>query len=1856
MSRSILNRPSKLYLFTVLIALLAITGCRNKHQQIEFKEGFKAYIYAYTSGVISRSAPIRVRFNESLVDKTAIGNEVEAGVLTFEPAINGQAIWEDDKTIKFISDKNLPSDQPYFGKVDLDALYSNVPKDLQTFMFDFKTKVQFFEVSVEGLRYVSQTDLTKQTLVGTITTADVAANDKIETILTVEQKNNDKLEFTWQHDGDGLHHHFIVHNVNRREAPSSVELSWSGKAIGVNNNGKETIEVPALGDFSVSNVTALMGDEQAILVEFSDPISKRQNVEGLITIENANTDLNYIIDANTVRIYPAQRLAGEQLVKISRGIKNAANKSLKKPSEWIVEFEEIAPEVRLVGNGVIIPNSDRGLILPFEAVSLDAVDVEVFKIYENNVLQFLQTNELDGDYELERVGKVIFQKKISLKSLKPVANLKVWSRFALDLNTLIQQEPNAIYQVRLGFQQSYSNYFCSNITADASDGMTIYTDKDNRDENGEIKSFWTNNYGYYDWENNDNPCHEAYYKSYYRKERFARANVIASDLGLIAKRGDDNSYLIAVTNLKSTSPLRGITVKFYDYQQQVIKEMKTDSDGMINTKLKQKPYFVVAEKGQQRGYLKIQDGYSLSLSRYDVAGQKPYKGIKGFIYGERGVWRPGDSLYLSFILEDKLGNLPASHPVTFELFNPRGQLQNKQITSDNVGHIYSFHTATAADAPTGNWQAKVTVGGATFTKRIRIETVKPNRLKMDLDFGKEILASNDNLEGMLQVNWLHGAVAGDTKAEVKVQLQSVKTTFNNFGDYIFDDPARSFSGSTQTIFKNNTDDNGQAVVKTKINTNDAAPGKMKANFSIRAYEKSGDFSSENFSLPYNPYDGYVGLRIPTKRNGEKRLDLNRSYNLGVVSLSANGKTRANKNLKVGLYRVDWRWWWDSGSDNVSNYSSSTHYGAIEKVNLKTNAKGQANWNVKVDDWGRYLVRVCDEETGHCTGDIFYAGYPWDEENSSNKQAAAMLTFSSDKTKYNIGETVQLKVPLSQSGRALITIENGTKVLQSFWKDAQAGDNTFSFYATKDMAPNIYAHVTLVQPHAQVKNDLPIRMYGILPIMIEDPNTRLEPKIAMKSTLEPNEVFSVKVSEKSQKPMAYTLAIVDEGLLNLTRFKTPDPWNHFYAKEALGVTTWDMYDHVMGAYAGKLERVLSIGGGAAVGPIEGQKANRFTPVVKFLGPFYLKSGTNTHRIKMPNYIGSVRVMVVAAKDDSYGNAEETVTVKKPLMVLGTMPRVLSPGENIKLPVTVFAMEKNIKNVSVKVEADGVLEVVSSSKKSVRFDKTGDKIVNFDLKVPNRIGIAKIKITATSGRETATQEIELDVRNPNPYVTDVYASIIEKKESWTKSFETLGMTGTNSATLEVSSIPPINLGQRLQYLLQYPHGCIEQTTSSAFPQLYVSRLLDVNKATKSKTDKNIMATLDRLKQFQTSSGGFGYWPGDRHASAWGTTYAGHFMIEAQALGFSLPPSMLSKWKVYQRKIAKSWNGSDSYNRGDLEQAYRLYTLAIADAPEWGAMNRLKEKPNLSIAAQWRLAAAYAVAGKKSIAASLVKGLKTAVKPYSEMGGNYGSDIRDAAMILETLTLIDERVKAGTVMKKVAAELSKDQWLSTQSTAYALLAIGKYVGNQKTNQALAFTYYLNGKAIKASSKNPIVQINIDPESNSNVKVSNTSDGMLFARIINTGQPDTKQIVENAENNLKITVNYKTLDGNTLDPTSIKQGTDFIAEVVVTNPGELGHYSEMALTQTFPAGWEIHNTRMDNVESYSNTSVPEYQDIRDDRVYSYFDIKPNTTQTYRIQLNAAYQGRYYLPTLTCEAMYDDAVSARVKGGWVTVYSEEVQ
>ncbi len=624
------------------------------------------------------------------------------------------------------------------------------------------------------------------------------------------------------------------------------------------------------------------------------------------------------------------------------------------------------------------------------------------------------------------------------------------------------------------------------------------------------------------------------------------------------------------------------------------------------------------------------------------------------------------------------------------------------------------------------------------------------------------------------------------------------------------------------------------------------------------------------------------------------------------------------------------------------------------------------------------------------------------------------------------------------------------------------------------------------------------------------------------------------------------------------------------------------------------------------------------------------------------------MVIAGHEGAYGFAEKAVPVKKPLMILATLPRVLGPSEKVQLPVTVFALENNIKTVNVTVQSNAFSNLAGNNSKSVTFTKTGDQLVTFDFDVKNFIGVGKVKIIAKSGGETAAFDVELNVRNPNPPITKITEKELRPGETWSAAYSAIGMNGTNKATLEVASIPPLNLGKRLDYLIEYPYGCVEQTTSSAFPQLYLGQLLDLNPEQKAETERNVKATITRLNGFQVSDGGLSYWPDGGEADEWGTNYAGHFMLAAQAKGYSLPIGFIERWKKYQKVKALGWAPDPhSFYGADLIQAYRLYLLAMARSPELGAMNRLREFKYLSIEAKWRLAAAYKLAGQTEIGLQMIAGLPTTVKPYNMMYGTYGSDLRDQAMILETLTLLDQQQRASVLLRTVAARLSQDDWYSTQTTAYSLFAIAEYCGVNKSGNKLQFSY--NGSSTNSNSY--MWQSKI-AANGGKVTIKDNGSNKLYVRLIQRGQPSSGQDVQSVSKPdvLQMRVGYFTLGGKPVDPSKLKQGTDFVAQVNIKNPGRRGRYDNLALTQIFPSGWEILNTRMMNDDEAFKSSPSDYRDIRDDRVNTYFSLTEGKEVTYYVMLNAAYAGKYYLPATSCEAMYDVSVNAVEKGQWVEV------
>ncbi len=1856
-SPSFIKRNKVAIIASVIFVISAIGSFIyfSKARPKDYNQQYSKYIEAYTSGTVSKKSFIRVHLANQVKTMSDVGVPDNRDLFSFSPSIKGKAYWIDSQTVEFRPEENLKPGKTYEATFNLEKV-TETEKGLESFEFDFRIIKPGIHLTQNGLVSQNNTSLDYMKLSGEVSTSDQEDIKLIEKTLTTEFAQS--LKVKWQHNPATNTSSFTIDSIKKTAQEVPLKLIWSGKPIDADDDhskGEETVIVPAIGVFKVLDIRAVQDMEDFALVQLSEPINVGQDLNGLISLAGLS-DLRFTIDASQVKIYSPNTLEGNYALTVNEGIENINGKKLQAGKTSNVVFENKLPSVVIAGSGAIIPISGK-LVLPFEAVNLKAVDITIVKIYENNIPQFFQNNNYKDGNELRRVGKPIVQKTVRLDEDKAL-DLHKKNRFTLDLDKIIRTEPGAMYRVTIGFKREYNVFKCAQTEASESeDDENYYGYGESIDEDDEFweryNSYYPNNYR---WNDRDNPCTP----SYYTNERWASRNLIASNIGLIAKRGNDNSMLVIATNLITAKTLSGVSIELLDYQRQVIQTVKTDGDGMASFELKRKPFLLVAKNGDERGYLKLDDGSSLPLSRFDVGGDVVQNGLKGFIYGERGVWRPGDSLFLSFVLEDKLKKLPGGYPVTFELYNPQGQLVKRTINGKPLNGFYAFRIGTESTAPTGNWMAKVKAGGAVFTKSVKIETIMPNRLKINFDIGnRTYLGSGGASTTTLSATWLFGSPGKHLKAKVDVNLNTMKTTFKGYETYNFDNPTVSFQSQVKTIFEGTLNENGSATINTNLNENNSAPGMLKANFTTRVFEAGGNFSIDNFSIPYHVYQSYYGIKTPEGDKMSGMLLTGQDHKVDVVNVDRNGKlVVGGKTVEVELYKVQWRWWWEQDNQNsYANFTQNSYNKLIKKENINLSG-GKGSWKFRIDEpeWGRYLILIRDLNGGHVTGKSVYIDWPgWAQrEQGSNPTEASMLSFTANKTKFEVGEEVVLTIPSGEGGRALISIENGSKVLKTFWTDTKKGQTQFKFKAEKEMTPNVFANVTLLQPHAQTVNDLPIRMYGAIPLLVEDPQTILKPVIKMAEKLRPETESTITVSEQNGKAMTYTIAIVDEGLLDLTRYLTPNPHAVFYAREGLGVKTWDLFDQVLGAWGGNLERILSIGGDGSVNKnLNPAKANRFVPVVKYLGPFALsKGGSTTHKFKLPQYIGSVRAMVIAGQDGAYGSAEKTVQVKKPLMLLATVPRVIGPGESFTLPATVFATENHLKNVTVQLQLQN-LQAEGARTAQLTFKQPGEQMAYFEVKAPEMTGIAKIKLIAQSGAEKTSYDVELDIRNPNPFITNVVSSIVDPGKNMGTNYVPIGMAGTNTGSVEVSSIPAINLKKRLNYLVQYPHGCVEQITSGIFPQLFLNKLSPLSEKQKAETERNLKAGINRLRGYQATDGGLAYWPGAPTSDEWGSNYAAHFLIEAQNAGYSTPVGMVDELVRYLKAKAANWSpNSTNFYGGDLSQSYRLYVLALAKKADMAAMNRLRAFQYLSVSAKWRLAAAYMLAGQKDAANNMIKGLATEVQPYNQLGGTYGSDLRDEAMILETMTLMGHKAEAAKLIQSVAIKLGQDNWYSTQTTAYSLLAIAKFCGANSASSNLQFNYTIDGKKGNVNSDQFINTIPLTFKGGNSVAISNTGNRVLFVRVVLEGQPAAGQnnFLPNNPDVLDMDVNYKMMNGKPLDITTLKQGTDFYAEVVLRNPGKMGYYEQMALTQIFPSGWEIINTRLNDNESIIASSPYTYQDIRDDRVFTYFNLRENGTVTYKVLLNASYIGKYYLSAVQCEAMYNNNISATEAGKWVQV------
>jgi hypothetical protein len=883
----------------VLIAV-AVADCSRRKDEPDLREPDPSLVSAHTAGVVSRESTIQVRFTAEIAPGGQAGAELVSSPFSFSPRIRGKACWATSRTLEFRPEQHLEPGTEYTATVRLDRLMETGGERAR-FSFRFMVMRQSFAVELEGLVAPDAANLRRQELTGVLRTADVAEGKAVEEVLSAAQHG--ELPIRWSHHQNRLTHRFTVENILREETPAPVVLRWNGRPIGVGEKGERAVEVAPLGEFRVTGFRPVQSAERYLEISFSDPLDGQQSLTGLIWIEGLE-ELRHVVRGSAVRVYSPPGWPEEITVHVEPGMKNSVGGVLAQGVTSKAVFRKMLPQVRIPGDGVVFPTT-QGLTIPIETVNLNGIVVEALRIYEDNVVQFLQVNQLAGDQELRRVGKVVWKRELPIDWSPERTNR--WIRTGLDLSRLVSDNPRGMYRLRVYFRRDQVEYDCPGVTPEELESRFAVAYSLEAGERS-VWDSWEYDYDTYAefYDNRRNPCHPAYYRTYYDHHILAARNIVVSDIGLTARMGSDRRLVVAASNLKTALPLPGVDLTVYDYQRRVVGRAVTGRDGLARIPVEGDPFALTASKDEQAGYLKLDRGSALSVSHFDVGGTASREGLKGYIYGDRGVWRPGDTLYLTFILYDPQAELPGDHPVQLSLLNPRGQVVERVTSITSMGGFHHFTLRTARDAPTGVWTARVAAGGALFEKSLPVETVRPNRIKIDLDFGSETLGSGP-VEGELAASWLHGAPARELKADVSVGFSRAATRFDAYPDYTFDDPARSFAAESQTLFQGRLDREGTARFTAELRAEGESPGVLRAGFFTRVFEPGGAASVERFSLPFHPYRRYVGVRTPPGDRARGMLLTGTEHRVDIVLVDREGRRVSRGRVRAELFQINWRW-------------------------------------------------------------------------------------------------------------------------------------------------------------------------------------------------------------------------------------------------------------------------------------------------------------------------------------------------------------------------------------------------------------------------------------------------------------------------------------------------------------------------------------------------------------------------------------------------------------------------------------------------------------------------------------------------------------------------------------------------------------------------------------------------------------------------------------------------------------------------------------------------------------------------------------------------------------------------------------
>lgn len=1347
--------------------------------------------------------------------------------------------------------------------------------------------------------------------------------------------------------------------------------------------------------------------------------------------------------------------------------------------------------------------------------------------------------------------------------------------------------------------------------------------------------------------------------------------VSLSDIGLIAREGKEK-ILVFVNSIKNAAALPGVNVLAYGANNQLLGMGATNSDGVAEIAYARKdlagfrPAMIIAKTPDDFNYLPF-NTTRVNTSRFEVGGRHSNStGLDAFVYPERDIYRPGEKLNFSVIIRDHQWKSPGELPVKLKFLLPNGKELKTFRKSLNAQGSLEGSIDLAATAITGSYSLEVYTSNDVLlaTQPFRIEEFVPDRIKVTAKLDKPFLEAGDIAHLNIHAVNFFGPPAANRNYECEIQIKQRSFKPKKYPRYDFSLTNQSVDFD-KTEREGKTDEQGNAVEKYEVPDMFRNIGLLQAVCYATVFDETGRPVSRSTTTDIYTQNVFFGIAD----DGYGYYALNQSVQFPLIALDRNERVVNGTPARVQVIRHEYRTVLTKDG-SYFRYESQKEDKLISSGIITVSGEN-TQYSFVPRSPGDYELRVSIPGSGSYVSKEFYSYGSWGGDNTSFEvNNEGQIDIELDRSAYYTGESVKALFKTPFSGRMLVTMETD-KVVSWQYVNVDKRTASLDLPLTADDIPNVYITATLIKPHEV--SDIPLTVaHGFQSVKVEEKERKIPVEIVAQPTVRSRTHQKVKV--RAAPNSMITLAAVDNGVLQVSDFETPDPYAHFYAKRALEVNGYDLYPLLFPEIKASLSSSGGDGESDMKKRVNPMPAKRIKIVSYWSGIIQANgSGEAEFEFDIPQFSGEVRLMALAYHNERFGSKESAMKVADPVVLSTALPRFLSPGDTVTMPVTITNTTANSASANARLKVSGALQTVGNLQQSVSLSPNSEGRAVFQVVAPTAIGTGKVTVEVGSMGETFTDETEIGVR-PS-------ASLQKVTGSGGISGGAAQAINLNAGDFIPSSIgyqlivsrsPAIELTKYLSWLVEYPYGCTEQTVSIAFPQLYFGDLADLihrsnaNNGLRANANANVQEAIRKIKMRQLYNGAVTLWDNEDSENWWATIYAAHFLLEARKAGFDVDKGLLETMLGYinsrlknRETIAYYYNHNQVKKIAPKEVVYGLYVLALASKPNVSVMNYYKANSNLlSLDSKYLLSAAYALAGDKKSFREFLPSQFAGEESVAQTGGSFYSDIRDEAIALNVLVDADpENAQIPLMAKHVSDKLKQRYWYTTQELSFSFLALGK-IARAAGKSTVTAQVKVGGRTVANVEGSPVRLgtreltggNNGANGSVANVQLVTQGSGRLYYFWQSEGISASGAYKEE-DNYLKVRKRFYDRYGRPISGNTFKQNELIIVQVTLEKTYSTD-IDNVVITDMLPAGFEIENPRTKDIPGMDwikDAHTPTALDVRDDRINLFVDLHTNR-QVYYYAVRAVTPGIYHMGPVSADAMYNGEYHSYNGAGTVRV------